>query len=58
MKLTPDEAKKMDEKLGEEITFFILDTVCEECGQWYGTIEYHPTSTCPKCGHIQENEDE
>jgi hypothetical protein len=53
-KLIPEESDYLDELLGDEIVYYILDTVCEKCNHWYGMIEYHPTSKCTKCGHIQE----
>jgi hypothetical protein len=55
--LTQEESDALDKELGDEIVFYILDTVCNKCFYWYGMIEYHPTSTCPKCGHVQNNQE-
>jgi hypothetical protein len=54
-KMTQEESDAFDKELGDDLYLFILDTICEKCNFWYGMIEYHPTSTCPKCGHVQEN---
>ena len=49
-----NEIDRSSEPWDDETCWWIVDTMCNKCGAFYGMDQRYPISICTDCGNIQE----